>query len=573
MTTRRLHALFLGFIIFAVVLVGRLFSLQVKDYGTFAAFARGQQFVFADLTPERGSILARNRTGEEVVFATMQDLPLVYAVPKDITDHEAAVNLLRDVLGLEEADAAELAERLQRADDPYEPVAERLTEEQEARIREADLAGLHVSEARTRTYPQGSRLAHVLGFIGFDDEGQKRGVYGLEAMFEGFLRGDPGKLRGERDGSGRILEAFSDRAASAVPGADIVLTIDPNVQYRTEKALGEAAEKFKVTGGSAIVVEAKTGAIVAMASVPQFDPNKYEEEENVRVYTNDAVSTPYEPGSIFKPITMAAALDTGGVTPETTFENTGTISINGYTIGNVLTQYDGKVMSMIDVLRNSLNTGAIFAMQQAGNDKFLQYLEAFGFGKKTGVELPSEAEGSIANLYTGREINYATASFGQGITATPLQMAMAIGAIANGGTRMEPHIVSEVRYPDGTSERTEPVSVGDVISSRTARQLAAMMVRVVDDGSGYATKIPGYSIAGKTGTAQIPKIGSSGYESSHIHSFVGFFPAFDAEYVILTKLDRPQGARYAEVSAVPVAREIAEYLITYAGIPPDRPVE
>src|SRR3989344_2839185 len=304
MKLSRLHFLFLGFIAFAVVLVGRLFSLQVSDYGTFAAFARGQQYVFADLTPERGAILGRNRSGEESVFATMQDLPLVYAVPRDIADHEATMTLLRDVLMLSEADAAELSERLARGDDPYEPIAERLSEGMAARIREAALPGVHVSVARARVYPQASRLAHVLGFVGFDANGEKRGVYGIEAWYEAILRGSPGKLRGERDGEGRVLEAFSQSTASPVPGADIVLTIDPHIQYRAEKALQEAAEKFKVTGGSAIVVEVKTGAVVALASVPTFDPNNYGSVKDVDNYTNDAVSIPYEPGSIFKPITM-----------------------------------------------------------------------------------------------------------------------------------------------------------------------------------------------------------------------------------------------------------------------------
>ena len=572
MSTGRLHILFILFVVSAVALVGRLFSLQVYDYGTFAAFARGQQQVFQDLLPERGKILAGGALGEPIVFAANRDLPTVYAVPRDVEDVEEVLTLLQEVLALDDETVAVLAARLTREDDPYEPIAEKITEEQAERISEANLAGINVVDERHRVYPQGSRLAHVLGFVGFDAFSNLRGVYGIETAFEKELVGVPGKLRGERDGEGRLLETFTDETQAAQPGADIVLTIDPNIQYQTEKFLDEAREKYQASGGTVIVMDVKTGAIRAMANVPVFNPNTYSDVPDIGIYINAAISAPYEPGSIFKAITMAAALDTGAVYPEMTFENTGIVEISGYRIGNVLTQYDGKTISMIDVLRHSLNTGAIFVERQTGHEKFTEYVKAFGFGTPTGLMLPGEAQGSIGNLETGREINYATASFGQGISVTPLQMVNAISTIANGGTMMRPYIISEVRWPDGTVEARSPEKVSDVVSPRTATRIAAMLTRVVDDGSGYMSQIPGYSVAGKTGTAQIANIGTPGYTGEHIHSFVGFFPAFDPVYAMLIKLDRPQGVRYASVSVAPVFRRIAEYLITYAAIPPDRPI-
>ena len=227
---------------------------------------------------------------------------------------------------------------------------------------------------------------------------------------------------------------------------------------------------------------------------------------------------------------------------------------------------------MIEVLRYSLNTGAIFVEEQTGHETFVEYVEDFGFGAPVGIALPGEAAGSVENLYTGREINYATAAFGQGISVTPLQLVSAVSTIANGGVRLHPYIVQEVRYPDGTIDVTEPVTVERVLTQRTATRLSAMMTRVVDDGGAIRARIEGYSIAGKTGTAQIPRVGVAGYEEQHIHTFVGFFPAFDPRYVILVKIDRPQGVRYAASTAAPLFRDIAEYLITYAAIPPDNPV-
>ena len=571
MTTFRLHITFFVLILAAVALLGRLFSLQVHQYGTFAAFARGQQQVVEAVAPERGAILARTRDGTETKFAINRDWQRVYAIPREIEDVGKTVGVLKEVLGLDEARVTDLTERLGRKDDPYEPVADKLNDEQAARISEAALPGLRLTSFRGRFYPQGMRLAHTIGFVGFAADGiTQQGVYGIEAGYEDTLRGTPGMIRGERDAQGTVLEAFSSSGAMALPGADIVLTIDPNIQYQAEKNLREIDSQFGASGGSVIVMEPRTGAIRALANEPTFDPNRYGKIEDLSVFTNSAIAVPYEPGSTFKPMTMAAALDSGAVRPDTTFQNTGSLVINGYTISNTLQQYNG-VRPMVDVLRYSLNTGAIFAMEAAGHERFRAAVKAFGFGAPTGIELPEEHVGSIENLETNRPINFATAAFGQGITATALQMARAIGAIANGGVLIQPRLIEEVRYPNGERSTVESKEGKRIIAQATATRLAAMMMRVIEDGTGIKAKIPGYSIAGKTGTAQIPYVGQPGYEEDTIHTFAGFFPAFDPQYVILTKVDRPHGVRYAEATAVPVFRKLAEYLITYAAIPPDQP--
>jgi cell division protein FtsI/penicillin-binding protein 2 len=567
----RLRVSFLLFLLAAVALVGRLFSLQVHEYGILAAFARGQQQVVETLEAERGKIFGRTRDGSLSELATNRDWQRLYAVPREIGDVQKTVAALRDILGLDAAAADALSKRLSQHDDPYEPIAEKVSDEQASRIREAGLSGIALAPTRGRFYPNGSRLAHVLGFVGYDEQGNRRGVYGIESFFEEALRGIPGMIRGERDGRGRVLEAFSSGATSPQPGADIILTVDPTIQYQAEKYLRETVEEWGAQGGSVIIMEPQTGAIRALANEPTFDPNAYGKTKDPSFFTNAAVSIPYEPGSVFKPITMAAALDAHAVTPETTYENTGSVTIGGATISNVLQQYNGR-RSMVDVLRYSLNTGAVFAEEKTGHETFAAYVRAFGFGEPTGITLPSEASGSLTNLSSGRPINFATASFGQGISVTPLQLVRAIGAIANGGMLMKPFIVDAIEYPDGRRVETQPEAVRRVIEQKTATQLAAMMTRVVEDGTGVRAKIPGYSIAGKTGTAQIPRVGSAGYEADTIHTFVGFFPAFDPRYVILTKVDRPH-ARYAESTAVPLFRKIAEFLMSYAAIPPDRPLE
>ena len=567
----RLHFAFSLLALWAVVLVGRLFSLQVHDYGTFAAFARGQQQVVEDLDPERGRVLGSSRGGETVPLATNRDWKKLSAIPKDIQDVEGTSTFLRDLLGLDVAAFTDLQTRLGREDDPYEPIADRLTDEQVARIREAATPGLFLSDARGRFYPLGVRLAHVLGFVGHTDDGEERGVYGIEAKLESALRGVSGELRGERDGRGTILEAFSQEAHPPQPGADVFLTIDVNIQYQAERALREIVDQFDAAGGTVVVMEPRTGFIRALANEPTFDPNEYGKVEDLGAFMNPAISAAYEPGSVFKAVTMAAALDSGAVTPETTYENTGSVRIGGYTVTNTLQQYNGE-RTMVDVLRYSLNTGAVFAAEQAGQGAFRAYVNAFGFGTATGIMLPNEAGGSLTNLETGRPINYATAAFGQGISVTPLQLVSALGAIANGGTLMKPVLVEAIEYPNGAGEEFRSEPVRRVIQQRTATRLAAMMTRVVEDGSGIRAKIPGYTVAGKTGTAEIPNVGTPGYGQDTIHTFVGFFPAFDARYVILTKVDRPK-ARYAESTAVPLFRRLAEYLITYAAIPPDQPVE
>lgn len=401
----------------------------------------------------------------------------------------------------------------------------------------------------TRVYPLGQTAAHALGFVGY--RGYLRsGQYGVEASYDETLAG--------------LLP--SQRPANQ--GEDIVLTIDPNVQAYVEKTLDDLLDRYLSTLGTIIVEDPKTGAIIAMASSPSYNPNSYQDYP-VQRYLNPAVQAVFEPGSSFKPFTMAAAVDAGVVTADTTYTDPGEVKFGNYTIMN----YDKKshgLQTMTEVLEHSLNTGVIFAQQRTGLDAFLNYVVAFGFGQKAGVDLSGEVPGSLANLYEGRPINFATAAFGQGISVTPIQLVNGISAIANNGKLMRPYIVKEIIHADGSSTPTKPQIIGSPIKDTTAHTLAQMLTAVVDKGFDRA-RIAGYDVAGKTGTAQIPDANGSYLENNEfIHDFVGFAPSYSPKFVILIKIDKPKGINFASNSLSPVFGDITQFLLRYYNIPPTR---
>ena len=560
----RIHIVFGIVVLFSAALSGRLFALQVYDHGFFQAFARGQQQVFNEVAGERGKILARGLDGATVTLAANRDWPKLYAVPGDIEDPSKIAYELASLFGLSEQD---LLARLSKQDDPYEPIAEKLTDEQVLRVKELAQKGLVLSSERLRTYSQGDLAAHVLGFLAFGDGSARSGVYGIESLYEDVLEGGSGLVEGERDAHGRVLAAFSRIIRPASPGGDVVLTIDPNIQHRAQRVLSEAVNRWDAVAGTVIVME-PGGAVRAMANVPTFDPNHFSKQKNTAVFTNDAVSSLFEPGSVFKPITMAAAMETGSVGPQSTYENTGSLTFGSYTISNTLQQYNGT-RTMTEVLTYSLNTGSVFAMQQLGKENYLAFLQKLQLDQTTGIDLPAEATGDIKNLHTMRDINFATAAFGQGIALTPLGLVRSIAALANGGMLPAPYVVDEIRHSDGSVTKPERRQALQVFSSRTARLMSAMLARVVAEGTGKTARIDGWTIAGKTGTAQVPNRNAPGYSQETIHSFAGYFPAFAPRYVVLVKLDSPK-VRYAESSAAPAFRQIAEFLLSYAAIPPDQ---
>ena len=392
------------------------------------------------------------------------------------------------------------------------------------------------------------------------------GFYGIEGYFDTLLAGTPGFFQTERDVAGRWIALSDKMVREAQDGADIVLTMDRTLQYMACKALNDGAKRYDAKGGTLIIMDPFTGQIMAMCSNPDFNPNFYSKVDSGSVYNNTATFQAYEPGSIFKPIIMAAGIDLDDVQPDSTFVDTGSEKIDVYTIKNANDKVYGK-QSMTGVLENSINTGMIHVARQMGVDAFRDYVQRFGFGEVTGIELDTESAGNISSLDKKSEIYMATASFGQGITVTPLQMVQAYAAIINGGNLMRPYIVDEVRYPDGRVEKRQPTTVRRVISARTSVLLSGMLTSVVKNGQAKKAQVPGYYVGGKTGTAQIGGSGGAYLENATNHSFVGFAPADEPRFVMLVKFDRPSAAVYADATTAPVFSELASFLLNYYDIP------
>ena len=424
-----------------------------------------------------------------------------------------------------------------------------------------------------RFYPENNIAANLVGFVS-EIDGEAKGRYGLEEFFNEELSGKSGFLKGERGVSNTII--VNDREyAKPEDGSDLVLTIDRSAQFKACESLEATVNKFQASGGSVIAVNAKTGAIIAMCSVPNFNPNDYQDVKDLKTYNNPAILYQYEPGSVFKVVTMSAAIDQGKVSPSTTYKDEGQIMITGWpkpiSNSDFATKGGHGVVDMNSVLENSLNTGAIFAMRQIGPKVFSDYVKNFGFGEKTGIELGSESTGNIGNLLKNkvREIDAATASFGQGIAVTPLQMVMSYQALANKGVLMKPYIVQEIHASDGHIDIFKPQPLRQVVSNQTANTMLAMMVNVVESGHAKGAKIDGYYIGGKTGTAQVAT--SGGYsQDKYIHTFIGVVPIDDPQIVMLTKIDEPKGVRFAESTALPLWHDIADFLLKYYQIPKTR---
>lgn len=560
----RIYALFFLFVFAGAVSILRLFQLQIVNYAFYKAVADVQRGVNLKLSPERGKIFLQDKDGKARPAALNKNWAVVYAVPKEVKNPDGTASVLSPILGIP---AGELSARLKKENDPYEPLARKVSDEIAEQIKKLGISGIGIGAEEGRFYPFNGLASQILGFFGPEGDA-KAGRYGVEKIFNEELKGKQGELRGEKDGFGYVISTVEKFIEPAKDGADVYLTIDPNIQFAAEEKLKKAVERWSAEGGSVIVTEPATGKILALANSPAFNPNEYSKEKEPKVFSNAAIQEVFEPGSVFKPFTMAAGLDTKALSPSTVYTDEGEVKIGGYTIRNFNNQAFGK-RTMTEVLEKSLNTGAVFAQRAAGKTAFKNYVKAFGFGGKTGIDLPFETAGNILNLDSGREINYATASFGQGISATPLELISAISAIANDGKLMRPYVVDKIVSKEGMELKTEPEAVRQVISPLAANQLTAMLVSVVRNGFDKA-RIPGYFVAGKTGTAQIPDLENGGYlDGVFIHSFVGYAPAFNPRFAILLKINKPKGITFAADSLSPIFKELTEYILNYYEIPPD----
>jgi len=436
-------------------------------------------------------------------------------------------------------------------------------------LRGLDVEGVGLVPAEWRYYPAEEAASQVIGFLGYKGD-DLIGRYGIERYYNDILEGKSGYVRGERSAGGFLLDLGRRIFQSPEEGFGVVLTLDINVQLFLEEVLGEALEDLGAMSAGGIIIEPKTGKILAMAALPSFDPNQYSNVEDINIFVNSLVEKVYELGSVFKPLTMAAAIDKGAITPETKYYDHGFLVLNNRRIEN----YDGKGRGEVDmqrVLEESLNTGAVFAMQSLGKDEFYEYMINYGLDSKTDIELPGEVVGNLANLDTNRDIEYATASYGQGVAVSGISAARAFSALANGGVLMKPYIVDRVIKPGRADYLAEPKVQGRVISEETSETISRMLAQVVDRALlGGTLKNPDYTIAAKTGTAFMPKEGALGYSDQFLHSFFGYGPAFDAKFLTFLYLEKPQGVRYASQSLARPFMNIMDFLFNYYEIPPDR---
>lgn len=441
---------------------------------------------------------------------------------------------------------------------------------------EKKIPGLAFNMTTYRFYPEGNIGSHISGFTSYASE-EHQGEYGLEGFFNEELSGKYGSMKADRGAQNGMVIVNGREYRKPENGSDLVLTINRSIQFKVCRELNSAVLKHGAESGSIIVMDPRTGAIIAMCSWPDFDPNNYDQVDDIKIFNNPAIFSQYEPGSVFKSITMAAALDQEKVTPETTYKDEGQVMITGWPKPIKNSDFDARgghgVVDMNVVLEDSLNTGIIFAMKRTGAKTFSDYIKNFGFGEKTGIELSGESSGDIQQLASKqiKEIDAAVASFGQGISVTPLQLVSAYAAIANGGVLMKPYIVKEIIHADGTKDITRPREIRRVISEKTATTLSGMLVNVVEKGHGQKARVKGYYIAGKTGTAEIPKKDGRGYETNaNIGSFAGFGPIDDPKFVMLVRIDKPRDVIWAESSAAPLFGQVAEFLLQYYQVPKER---
>jgi len=531
--------LILAFVLMGLLIWGRFFYLTVIRHDYYLAKAKNISDNSGAIP--RGSIFLTDKDNIPYAVALNKEFPLVYAAPVKVKD---PANLAKKLVPILELDEQLLFQKLSKPNDPYEILKKKVSDDTVNAIKALEEPALGIDDETLRYYPEGLYLSQVIGFLGFNKDGQV-GQYGLE-------------------------EYYNEDLSGLISSADLVLTIDSAIQAQAGTLLAAAVKKWQANNGSIIVMNPKSGDIIAMASFPDFDANNYSVVLDKGIFVNPVTLKRYEPGSVFKPITMAIGIETNTVTPETEYYNTGSVQINNRTISNSLPNEILGWQTMTTVLEQSLNTGAIFVEQKVPKDVFLKYLKDFGINSKTGIDV-NEVSGDLSGLSSMRDVNFATASFGQGVALTPIELLRALSAIANGGKLVRLHLVAKIVSRNGETYGTKNDPQPQIISSETSAKLINMLVNAVENGSGRRAQVKGYTVAGKTGTAQVPDLKNGGYLDEYIHTFVGFAPAYDPKFIALIKLDNPRGVRFAESTVVSVFHDLAQFIFSYLAIPPDKP--
>jgi len=554
----KLVAFFFLFLILALVI--RLFQKQILEHTTYQAQAKNQQQFSQIELAQRGKIYFHDSSDDPAKsYAMAFDSKSfsLYLIPKDIADkHKIAAKLAR----FAEVPEIELYNLINN-DKSYIPAVKKgLSYDQANQIERLDITGVYVLPEYKRYYPEGDFAGQILGFVNAEGDGK----YGFEGFYDKELKGSSGKITGEKDTLGRVISLLNEEAPT--DGTSYLLSIDRPVNFYIYRALKKAVLDYQAESASAVVVDIKSGKVIAMAGVPTFDPNKFQDYANAgqdELFKNPLIAGSYEPGSIFKPIIVASGLDSAKITPDSASTFGATVDVQGFTIHTAEERAFGQE-NIGDILKHSDNVGMVWVGSQIGSPTINDYISKFGFSEKTGIDLSGENVGIIQPLRDWGEIGRATISFGQGISVTPIQLVMAYAAVANKGVLLKPQVVDKIIPDGGKILSVDPVKVRQVISENTASQLTQMLIAVVEEGYGKKAGVPGFWLAGKTGTAQIADPTTGKYlEGVFNHSFAGFAPADDPKFAMLVELDKPKNAKFAESSAAPVFGDIASYLLNY----------
>lgn len=554
-----------GVLLVALVLVAKLGYVQIARGEMYRDKAERQYTLPSGGSFDRGTIFFSEKTGRTISAATVIPDYTLAIDPTKVVNSAALADKLAAYVTFDRAD---FIARASRKDDQYEEIAKHLSEKEIAGIKALGEKGVILKKDKKRFYPGNKTAAHILGFVGSNGDAIS-GRYGLERYYDEVL-----VRTGSDTSSGFFADLFL-KAGKAILSdrereGDLVTTIEPTVQGMLERVLtDDVLEKYNATGAMGIIMNPKTGEIYAMGAAPTFDPNNFSKEKNQAVFVNPLVEGVYEMGSIIKPLTIAAGIDAGVVTAATTYDDKGFRVFNTKRISN----FDGKargVVSMQEVLNQSLNTGTMFVMERLGKDRFRSYFKAYGLGEETGVDLPNEEVGKITNLDSPRDIEYATASFGQGISMTPIETIRALSVLANGGVLVTPHVVKRTEYGLGIARDFVPGGERRVIKKETATEVSRMLTITFDkallDG---ILKQEHYSIAAKTGTAQLVENGVYS-KSDYLHTFFGYFPSYDPKFIVFLAVKNPRGEQYASHTLSEPFMQITKFLLNYYEIPPDR---
>ena len=567
----RLRLISFGILLVSLVLISKLYLVQIVSGDEYREKAQHQYVAGANFF-DRGSIFFSSMNGDLVPAATVQSgftlsLDTRLLVGQNLED---IYTRLSEVTALDKED---FLIRASKPNNAYVEIAKRLSQETAEQIQTLKIKGVTVAREKWRTYPGGKIAAHTIGLVGYKGD-EFSGRYGLERNYESIL----GRT-GDNAFKNFFVEIFSNIKKGISEGedleGDIVTTIEPAVETFLESEIASVNDKYssEFTGG--IIINPQNGEIYAIALHPTFDPNYPQREQSSAIFSNKFVEDRYEMGSIIKPLTLAAGIDSGTITARTTYDDPGCMTLNKKTFCNYDLKSHGSSVTMQDALSKSLNTGMAYAVSRMSNNTFAEYMKRFGFDSITGIDLPNEGNSLVANLKSTRDLEYAQASFGQGIALTPIVTVRALSALANGGTLITPHLVREIRYKIGTNKKVNYPSEeerGRVISPETSEEISRMLTEVVDrtlrEGR---VRFENYSVAAKTGTAQIAKAGGGGYyDDRYLHSFFGYFPSYDPQFLVFLYTYNPRDVQYASETLTDTFINITKFLINYYNVPPDR---